>query len=87
MRFGWGLREKARTLHEGSWSVKEFGLKPVVALKGLNQEGDISLFHYRVLEVHCRKKSACKEREGKTLRILYLCKYVHIKTVFLETAF
>lgn len=31
-------------------------------------------------------ESACKEREGKTLTILYLCKYVHIK-IFLETAF
>lgn len=81
MRFGWGLREKARTLHEGAWSVKEFGPKPVVALKGLNQEGDILLFYYRVLEVRCRKKSACKEREGKTLRI-YICANICILKLY-----
>lgn len=77
MRFGWGLREKARTLHEGAWSVKEFGPKPVVALKGLNQEGDILLFYYRVLEVHCRKKAHVRKEKVKHSESIFvqICAY------------
>ena len=39
-----GLWREARTHHKGSWSAKEFGLKPVVTLKSLNQEDDILCF-------------------------------------------
>lgn len=53
-----GLRREARTLHKGSWSAKEFGPKPVVTLKGLNQEDDI-LFYYRVLKFSVEKIRKC----------------------------